>query len=125
MLAKAGLIAHANVDSDVDLTDFIFDKLAQDEPLALSPLTQRLHDEEAKAARAKGFHRMQLKDKLLWLHKTIHDPLGQAFAAIQYEQDPESGALVRKGELVPPPPDPFDIAAGIALFSDFYASPAK
>ncbi len=123
MLARAGMFPDLH-EAEVDLTGFIFEKLQPEEPLAVSPITQREQAHAAKVAQSQDFLRMPLKDKLAWLHKTLYDPQGNSLRNIEYDEDPETGGMVRKGELGHDTPDPFDITAGIAMFAEFY-TPAK
>ena len=125
LFSKVGLIQAPEKDIEIDLKGFIFDKLSPEESSTLSPLAQRKREEDAKATKESDYLSMILKDKLLCLHKIVHDMETQVLTNIKYEADPDTGRLIRKGEPLPAIADPFEITNGIESFNEYYESASK
>lgn len=125
LLAKIGLFEGADKEFEADLSGFIFEKLSPEEPLLISPLTKRQKEQEIKQGKENEYSSMLLRDKIAYLHKAVFDPQGQKIAKIQYSEDPDTGKLVREGEVTNTCPDPFGIESGISMFKEYYDSALK
>lgn len=110
---------------EADLTGFIFEKLLPEEGSAVTPLTKRQMEEDAKAAKDREYTAMPLHDKIAYVHKLVNDPRGERLAEVKYEADPDTGKLVRKGNPVKERKDPLEIESGMALYNDYYESSTK
>ena len=112
-------------DSEVNLDGFIFEKLEPEESGVLSVMTQRQKEEELKEERMNEYENMPLKDKLLNVHKRVCDPDEKVLAQIKYNADPETGKLIREGEVTQGKDDPYEIDEGIEMYNEFYSHPNK